>query len=449
VIYFNQREVAFRELGNIGVAMRRGDLFEFEAIGVEIIKEIRAAPTTCLQVARRLAQRYQIPCDRAFSDVCAYVSQLSKCNLVEISEDTRREISSSETSEVGASTPDSIRELTCWALARARHIPFKCKFEVTYRCNIACKFCYNGERPGLPGPYPKHTELCLDEIERVLSELYDAGTFILTLTGGEPFARQDFSEILHQTDRLGFGVEILTNGTLITRDVAKKLSGNRIQMVVIPLFGSTSSTHDSFVKMPGSFRRACNAIEWLLAEGVEVGVRCAITQENFKEWRAQRELVAQLGARYFPHLQVHLSSDRAVDLRSIRLPDDDAVELFEGGLELNPGYRCEVGMARVDVLPNGDVALCSLLTAPLGNLRGQSFAEIWHGSPELRDLRAKLQGPVRNCSGCHQRGDEAYRCTADALFDDGGLDRTSSEALRVINLAGRYAGTRSSAVSVL
>src|SRR5262249_39135648 len=147
------------------------------------------------------------------------------------------------------------------------------------------------------------------------------------------------------------------------------------------------------------------------------------------------EVVENWGARYFPHIQVHLSSDGKVDLRHLRLEDDKISELFQAGLELTPGNRCSVGLTRVDVMPNGDVALCSLLTDPLGNLRTQSFREIWHESPRLRALRHQFRGGVTGCNGCSTHGDGEYRCGADALFDDGSLDGPSSEALRVINLA--------------
>jgi MoaA/NifB/PqqE/SkfB family radical SAM enzyme len=204
-------------------------------------------------------------------------------------------------------------------------------------------------------------------------------------------------------------------------------------LIVIPLFGAEALTHDAFVRMPGAFAKACAGIEALVARGLEVGVRCAITQSNYSQWPTLRTLVDSWGARCFPHVQVHLSSDRKVDARSIRLTDAQLEEVFDSGVALNPGYRCEVGLARVDVLPNGDVSLCSLLTEPLGNLRRQTFADIWHGSPKLEAVRQRMQNRAVACNGCHT--DEEYRCSADALFDDGDLASPSSEALRVIRLA--------------
>jgi MoaA/NifB/PqqE/SkfB family radical SAM enzyme len=422
---------AVRFYDDFALLMRRGDLYDLDGSALFLLREMVAAPMSPRQLTERLAEHYAIPFDVALPDVAAFLDRLIVHGLVTApstwvngGELAREPIPSADASSPG---------VMCWQVARERRIPLKCKFDVTYRCNIACKFCYNGPRPGLPGPYALRDELSIEEIDGMFGQLRAAGTFLLSLSGGEPLARQDLGEILALTDKWDFAVEILTNGTLVTPKLASELAAHRIQLVVVPLFGADPLTHDRFVRMPGAFDRACAGIQALARCGIEVGVRCAITQENYEEWPALRTLVSSWGVRCFPHVQVHLSSDRRVDTRELRLTDAQLADLFDSGLELNPGYRCQVGLARVDVLPNGDVALCSLLTEPVGNLRHQTFADIWEGSPRLGALRHRLQNHAIACNGCHN--DEEYRCGADALFDDGDLAQPSSEALRVIRMA--------------
>jgi len=432
-IIFNARETSFREIAGLGIAMRRGDTYEFEGGALDLFREIHKGSKTVTRksLAHQLSAKYNIPYCDAWTDTLDFTQQLLDTQLIH----DRAQSQYVATSALGAIR--TTQQLKCWDIARTRKIPLKCKFDLTYRCNIACKFCYNGERPGLPGPYPTRTELTSSEIAEVLRQLRDAGTFFLTLSGGEPLARRDIEEILAVSDDLDFAVEILTNGTLVSDALAKKMATHRVQLVVVPLFGAEADTHDAFVRQAGAFKRACRGISALRKEGVEVGVRCAITRANFSEWQSVRDLVAELGARYFPHAQIHLSSDRQVDLRDLRLTNQQLEELFDGGMSINPDYSCEVGYARVDVLPNGDVALCSLLTEPMGNLRDQTFAQIWEGSARLGELRNLLGTRVSGCNGCSVAADARYRCSADALFDDGGLDRLSSEALRVLAIADR------------
>ena len=61
-------------------------------------------------------------------------------------------------------------------------IPFSCVFELTYRCNLICDYCYiNHNCPELP----------YNEITKILDDIANAGTMFLTFTGGEVFLRRD------------------------------------------------------------------------------------------------------------------------------------------------------------------------------------------------------------------------------------------------------------------
>jgi MoaA/NifB/PqqE/SkfB family radical SAM enzyme len=321
----------------------------------------------------------------------------------------------------------------CWEIAREQRIPLKCKLNVTYRCNLACSFCYNGERPGPVSGHPSREELRPAEIEQLLGQLKDSGTFVLTITGGEPFCRDDVLDIVASACDRGFAVEILTNGTRVTPDAARRLADLGVQLVVIPIFGARASTHDTFVRVDGAFERAVLGIRRLRSAGVQVGVRCAVMRQNFDQWSEVRDLVKELGARYFPHVQVHLPVDGRRDLRDERLDAQQLAQLFEAGLQLNPEYRCGLGFARVDVLPNGDVTPCALVSLPVGNVRQTPFGQIWRESPGLEQLRAQLQNGSPECSGCSTG--ETYRCSIDALYDDGGLDRSSSFGTQVARAA--------------
>ncbi len=435
-ISFNHKEVAFRNLYNTGMLMYKGDLYEVEKLGLDLISKIKNKNTTIAELGHYISQKYNISIENSIEDVSVFINALFETGLILI--DGKKVIIKSNgqiTDEKNRmKRNDEFGYSKCWALAKRNQVPLKCKFNTTYRCNIACKYCYNGERPGIPGGdnYAKKTELSLTEIDNLFQEMYGLGTFFFDFAGGEPFARQDFDEILSLTDKYEFAVEISTNGTYVKEDVAKRLSEHRIQLVVVSMFSPNSSIHDAFTQVDGTFKRACNGIELLLKHGIEVGVRCSINKSNFAQWKELRNLVLGWGARYFPHTQVHLSSDRKVDTRHLRLDNDQLKEIFDEGITLNENQRCEVGFARVDIMPNGDVALCSLLTHPLGNIREQSFETIWKESKNLNTVRTLLGGEVNSCSGCKSFGEDVYRCTADALFDDGAFNVPSSEAIRVI-----------------
>jgi len=207
----NTPETAFRDFGAFAVLMRRGDLFEVDNSALTMMRTLRAAPATDTALASVIAREYGVPDDEALRDVRSFLVSAVDTGIV------LRDGAVTAAQPVGRRACCSTHgDLRCWSYARETTIPLKCKFNVTYRCNIACKFCYNGDRPGTPGPYTRSTELDLSEVERLFGELWTEGTFILTLTGGEPFVRKDLDSILTAADKIGFAIEILTNGSLIT-----------------------------------------------------------------------------------------------------------------------------------------------------------------------------------------------------------------------------------------
>src|SRR5216684_8607096 len=98
-------------------------------------------------------------------------------------------------------------------VASRAQIPLAALFEVTHRCNLGCSHCYLTEGP-VGRPRPTRDELALDEVRRALDQLAEAGTFFLTLTGGEVFMRRDFLDIVAHARSLHFSVTIFTTGTL-------------------------------------------------------------------------------------------------------------------------------------------------------------------------------------------------------------------------------------------
>src|SRR5260370_36284162 len=82
-------------------------------------------------------------------------------------------------------------------------VPLAIHLDVTYRCNERCVHCYLD--------HDDHGEMSTAEIEDVLDQLAEAGTFFLTLSGGEVLVRRDFFGILEYVPRHRFNVIIKTN----------------------------------------------------------------------------------------------------------------------------------------------------------------------------------------------------------------------------------------------
>ena len=86
ILKYNDHEVAFREVAGIGLAMRRGELFEVEGVGLDILQEIRQKSITCSELCETLTKRYRVPLEKVSSDVSQFVQELYSCRLILIPE---------------------------------------------------------------------------------------------------------------------------------------------------------------------------------------------------------------------------------------------------------------------------------------------------------------------------------------------------------------------------
>ena len=112
------------------------------------------------------------------------------------------------------------------------HVPRLIFWELTKECNLDCIHC-RAEADNVPFD----GELSFDEICRVIDDIAGHYKPILVLTGGEPLYRDDIFRIAaHARDR-GLKTALASNGTLITRDVARSIKEAGIQRVSISLDG--------------------------------------------------------------------------------------------------------------------------------------------------------------------------------------------------------------------
>ena len=156
--------------------------------------------------------------------------------------------------------------------------PITAQLELTYKCNLLCSFCYNApkQRPEMDG------EQWLVALDR----LQAAGTFTITLTGGEPFVHRDFWRIAAGVRERGLVLKVYTNGVLLAdRAKAERYAELAPFDTEISLHGARAATHDRLTGIHGSFDRLMEALANLSAIGVKVTLKTPITRLNQRELR--------------------------------------------------------------------------------------------------------------------------------------------------------------------
>jgi 12,18-didecarboxysiroheme deacetylase len=162
-------------------------------------------------------------------------------------------------------------------------------WNATRRCNLRCVHCYSSSADrAYPG------ELTGDEARAMLDDLGRFGVPVVLFSGGEPLLRPDLPGLVEHAVARGMRAVISTNGTLITREVARKLKGLGLSYVGVSLDG-IAGVNDRFRGVPGAFDRAMDGIGHCQEAGLKVGLRFTITRRNAAEVPKVFDLVRERG----------------------------------------------------------------------------------------------------------------------------------------------------------
>ncbi len=166
------------------------------------------------------------------------------------------------------------------------------------RCNLTCKHCYSISTDiDFPG------ELDTQQVFTVMDDLWQYGTRVLILSGGEPLLRPDIWDISTRAREMGFYVGLSTNGTLIDEHNIHRIAAMGYDYVGISLDG-IGPVHDRFRQKPGAFEASLRAIRLCKAAGIKVGMRFTPTQHNADQLPALLDLMEAEGVDkfYLSHL---------------------------------------------------------------------------------------------------------------------------------------------------
>ncbi len=289
---------------------------------------------------------------------------------------------------------------------------YKINFDVTTHCNSRCLSCnvwkYYDEHPEDLG-----RELNLEEIEKVFSLLPPSVSW-LSVTGGEPFLREDSERILHAAfDRIpGLGlVSIPTNALAKERTlrIVKGLLSRPHPLLILSVsLDGPRDVHDRVRGVPGGYDRSWDTYLALreLAKKDRSFVVCitsTVSSLNVTEvapfleglvldGHALTVTIGHQGPLYYNtaeeglaptknHAEVVRIVERILSLKPIRNPKDMLDRIY---LARVPEYLerkgsqkqiipCAAVKSSVTINHFGEVLPCLMWSHPLGNLRDHGY----------------------------------------------------------------------------
>jgi radical SAM protein with 4Fe4S-binding SPASM domain len=292
-------------------------------------------------------------------------------------------------------------------------LPVLSELAVTYRCNLACKFCYAGCGCRKDEAHPDLPAARLKEALEIINREAQAPS--VSFTGGEPLLRPELPELVAHAKSLGMWTNLITNGTLLTSAKASALKTAGLDSAQVSVEGGSEHAHDAIVRQPGAFTAMVRGIKNLTEAGVRVHTNTTISALNKSALAEIVALVKTLGlGKFSMNMLMPVGSAGAnlpetfISYTEIGPVIEDVRALAErAGLEFmwySPTPMCvfnpvakglgNKGCAACDGLlslaPNGDILPCSSYPKPMGNVfeHKGGFGALWESEP-FRFFRAK------------------------------------------------------------
>ncbi|MFC2136225.1 radical SAM protein [Bacteroidota bacterium] len=176
-----------------------------------------------------------------------------------------------------------------------------------HKCNLNCKMC------GVSKIMREH-QLSLKQVKNILDEVASwKSNSRIQLTGGEPFLRKDIFEIINYSTSKGLVTEVVSNGGLISGEMAKKIINSDLWGIEISIDGSTPKTHDYIRGVAGSHKRALNSLKMLVKEkkkrgkGPQISIWTTIMEQNISELEEIARIGKEIGVDCIVYHPVILS----------------------------------------------------------------------------------------------------------------------------------------------
>lgn len=299
---------------------------------------------------------------------------------------------------------------------------FLLQFHITEACNLRCSHCYQDN-------YKKDLHGLSDWLNIInqyvslCNKLNSNGR--IHITGGEPFSPFIISDLYKLLDYIEqyttFNFGIMTNGTLITKKIAKRLSQySNINFIQVSIDGN-EETHNN-IRGAGQFQLALNGLKMLSDVGINTSVSMTAMNSNWQQFNEVYSIISEYNAsmiwtdrvnpmgqgdttevmdpntvkQYF-HMMTHC--EIPMKLHPTEISFSRALQFNEKGSSV---YTCTAGESFLTIMSDGTLYPCRRMPIPCGNVYETPLIELFESHPELIKLRNHLseKHKTKGCESC-------------------------------------------------
>jgi len=284
---------------------------------------------------------------------------------------------------------------------------------ITEKCTARCQMCEFWRKSDYSDELPAEIWI------KALREFHQISPGVhVQFTGGEPFLKQDFFEIIEECGKLGISYGIVTNGELINEKNVERLIDANVNNINISLDSPYAEVHDRLRGKEGLFDRVVKAIYLISTTAAKKGKRITISikptvhNDNFRDLPLLLKKIKEWGAAV---LNIQPLTHKTDECNNLKIKDEEAyIKVVDELMQMQKdGYPlansrsqfiswipilkgenidrkgiCKVGLRLISIVANGDTYYCSPLKSIIGNIKNDSAKTLWFGE-KAKILRKK------------------------------------------------------------
>jgi MoaA/NifB/PqqE/SkfB family radical SAM enzyme len=315
---------------------------------------------------------------------------------------------------------------------------------LTSKCNLRCMMCDHWKLKNNGG-------LSLEEIKNLIGQIAQWEVEEIELSGGEPFMRKDIWEIISYASSKNVGMNITTNGTLLTNKDVERLFDYKINRLQISLDG-IGKTQDKIRGVKGTYKKIIKNVKQIndlrkkKHSNLKINATTVIMQQNINELTYLIDTTKKLGfdsITFQPVNDNNLAIGKKKTYNPLRVKDlqeldkqiDKIVKISKKDayignsivyLESIKDYfrnkklskiKCYAGFVSAIITPQGRLWTCM---GDYGNLKKERVQSAWKSEEanKKRRLIKKCENPCLYPCYLNSKGESLIKTTLNILKND-------------------------------
>ncbi len=267
-----------------------------------------------------------------------------------------------------------------------RRVPDQSSIGITMRCPNKCIHCGAADIVADP-------ELSLDEVNRVVDESIELGSYLISFDGGEPMLRHDLADMVRHVDKSRAIATSFTSGYGLTPEKAKELKAAGLYAVRVSIDSPRQEEHERVRGRAGSYEDAMKGIDNALAAGILTDMFVVVSPDNIDELEDFYTLAENKGMHEMSLYEI-IAVGRWLDHEDETIGPSDVDRLGRFQKEKNKlrdgpritafpffmgpdMFGCFAGRRWVHITSGGDVLPCAYTPLKFGNIRDEPLKVIW------------------------------------------------------------------------